>query len=102
MTLAPIILVLAVFAVLILGYPVAILSGYCLAAAPLESFSGHLIWLSYLPTEQNFGIISNQTLVAVPLFVLMGVTLEKTKLAEQSLTQWEECLVTSRVALEFQ
>ena len=87
MTLAPIVLVLAVFAVLILGYPVAIsLAGTALLAAAIGIFFGTFdpAFLSATPSR-IFGIISNQTLVAVPLFVLMGVTLEKTKLAEQLL-----------------
>ena len=87
MTLAPIILVLTVFAVLILGYPVAIsLAGTALLAAAIGIFFGTFdpAFLSATPSR-IFGIISNQTLVAVPLFVLMGVTLEKTKLAEQLL-----------------
>ena len=87
MTLAPIVLVLAVFAVLILGYPVAIsLAGTALLAAAIGIFFGTFdsAFLSATPSR-IFGIISNQTLVAVPLFVLMGVNLEKTKLAEQLL-----------------
>ena len=32
-----------------------------------------------------FGIITNETLIAVPLFILMGVTLEKTRIAQQLL-----------------
>ena len=87
MTLAPIVLVLAVFAVLILGYPVAIsLAGTALLAAAIGIFFGTFdpAFLSATPSR-IFGIISNQTLVAVPLLVLMGVTLEKTKLAEQLL-----------------
>ena len=87
MTIVPIILVLAVFAVLILGYPVAIsLAGTALIAAAIGIFFGTFdpAFLSAIPSR-IFGIISNQTLIAVPLFVLMGVTLEKTKLAEQLL-----------------
>jgi len=37
--------------------------------------------LGFLP-GRLFGIISNQTLLAVPLFIYMGVTLEKTRIAE--------------------
>jgi tripartite ATP-independent transporter DctM subunit len=33
-----------------------------------------------------FGTITNETLVAVPLFILMGVTLERAKIAEELLT----------------
>ncbi|NIV31376.1 MAG: TRAP transporter large permease subunit, partial [Anaerolineae bacterium] len=40
--------------------------------------------LGFLP-GRLFGIITNQTLIAVPLFVFMGVMLEKTQLAENLL-----------------
>jgi tripartite ATP-independent transporter DctM subunit len=33
-----------------------------------------------------FGTVTNETLVAVPLFILMGVTLERAKIAEELLT----------------
>ncbi len=40
--------------------------------------------LLFLP-GRLYGIIDNATLIAVPLFVLMGVTLEKTRIAESLL-----------------
>jgi tripartite ATP-independent transporter DctM subunit len=87
MTLAPVFLFLAVFLVLILGYPVALsLAGTALIAAGIGVLTGtfDLAFLHAMP-NRLFGIVSNQTLIAVPLFVLMGVTLEKTKIAEQLL-----------------
>ncbi|MBT5702365.1 MAG: TRAP transporter large permease subunit [Gammaproteobacteria bacterium] len=87
MTLAPILLVLAVFAVLILGYPVALsLAGTALIAAAIGVATGGFepAFLTAMPSRL-FGIITNQTLIAVPLFVLMGVTLEKTHIAQQLL-----------------
>ena len=42
------------------------------------------VFLEALP-NRLFGIIRNETLIAVPLFVLMGVLLEKSKLAEKLL-----------------
>ena len=87
MTIAPVFLILSVFVVLIFGYPVALsLAGTALIAASLGIFLGIFepAFLYAIPSRL-FGIITNQTLIAVPLFILMGVTLEKTKLAEQLL-----------------
>lgn len=87
MSYLPLLLFLAVFVVLILGYPVALsLAGTALIAAGIGIAIG-VFDPAYLTAMPNrlFGIISNQTLIAVPLFVLMGVTLEKTRIAEQLL-----------------
>lgn len=84
---APVFLFLAVFCVLILGYPVALsLAGTALIAAGIGVLTGTFdaAFMTAMPSRM-FGIITNQTLIAVPLFVLMGVTLEKTKIAEQLL-----------------
>ena len=67
----------AVFVLLLLGYPVALtLAGTSLIAAFLGVITGHfdLIFLNALP-NRLFGIMTNQTLMAVPLFVLMGCLL---------------------------
>ena len=87
MEFAAILLFLAVFIVLLLGYPVALsLAGTALIGAAIGVATGNfdLAFLSATP-NRLFGIVSNQTLIAVPLFVLMGVTLEKTRIAEQLL-----------------
>ena len=76
------------FLLLLLGYPVALtLSGTALITA-LLGIAGGTFDLAFLTAAPNrlFGIISNQTLVAVPLFVLMGVILEKSKIAERLLS----------------
>ena len=76
--------------VLMFGYPVALsLAGTALAFAGLgmglESLgidaNFDAAFLSALP-NRLYGIMSNSTLLAVPLFVLMGVLLEKSKVAE--------------------
>jgi tripartite ATP-independent transporter DctM subunit len=80
-------LFLAVFLVLLMGYPVALsLGGTALIAAGIGAMTGAFdtTFLTAMP-NRLYGIISNQTLIAVPLFVLMGVTLEKTRIAEQLL-----------------
>ncbi|MGB0691083.1 MAG: TRAP transporter large permease [Pseudomonadales bacterium] len=80
-------LFLAVFLVLLMGYPVALsLGGTALIAACIGAMTGAFdtTLLTAMP-NRLYGIISNQTLIAVPMFVLMGVTLEKTRIAEQLL-----------------
>ena len=83
----PLLMFLAVCLVLMLGYPVAFsLAGTALIFAGAGILAGHFdpSFLSALPSRL-FGTINNTTLIAVPLFVLMGVMLEKSKLAEQLL-----------------
>ena len=93
MEFAPIYLFLAVFFVLVLGYPVALsLAGTALIAAGFGIAIGAFdVGFLYAIPSRLFGIISNQTLIAVPLFVLMGVTLEKTRIAEQLLDAMSRC-----------
>lgn len=78
---------LAAFAFLLLGYPVAItLAGTALLTAGIGVLSGELnpALLSAMP-NRLYGIMTNQTLMAVPLFILMGVILERSKIAERLL-----------------
>lgn len=84
---APLIMVGITFLLLLLGYPVAMtLAGTALIAALIGILTG-VFDAAFLMATPNrlFGIISNQTLIAVPLFVLMGVILEKSKIAERLL-----------------
>ncbi len=77
----------ALFAALLLGYPVAFtLAGVSLLAALIGWWTGAFdpAFLNALPSRV-FGIMTNETLLAVPLFVLMGVVLEKARLAEDLL-----------------
>ena len=78
---------LAVFIVLLSGFPVAFaLSGTALGFAlfgeQLGIFDG--AFLDALP-NRLFGIMNNETLIAVPLFVFMGVMLERSRIAEDLL-----------------
>ena len=67
---------------LLLGYPVAFTLG---AVATLFGFIAlGLDFFSLLPLR-IWGIMTNFTLLAVPLFIFMGVTLEKSGLAEDLL-----------------
>ena len=73
--------------VLLFGYPVALtLAGVSLIFAGIGALVGGFD-ASYLTAMPNrlFGIVSNETLIAVPLFVFMGVMLEKSKVAESLL-----------------
>ncbi len=80
-------LFLSVIAVLLAGFPVAFtLGGTALifAAAGVVTGTFNEALLSGLP-NRLFGIMTNETLVAVPLFVFMGVTLERARIAEDLL-----------------
>ena len=79
----PLLLFAAVFVALLAGYAVApTLAGvallFALGGAAFGLFD--LSDLGFLPSRL-YGIVTNQTLIAVPLFVLMGVTLERTRIA---------------------
>jgi len=83
----PVLMFLAVGVTLLLGYPVAFtLAGTALLFAGFGILTGHFnanLLLAY--PDRVFGTISNTTLIAVPLFVLMGVLLERSKIAEELL-----------------
>jgi tripartite ATP-independent transporter DctM subunit len=72
---------------LLAGFPVAFtLGGTALIFALAGVVGGGFeqAFLVGLPSR-IFGIITNETLVAVPLFVFMGITLERAKIAEELL-----------------
>ena len=80
-------LFVAVVVLLLAGFPVAFsLAGVSLAFAFAGVLGGGFeqAFLSGLPSRV-FGIMSNETLVAVPLFVFMGITLERARIAEELL-----------------
>lgn len=83
----PLFLFGAVCLLLMLGYPVAFtLAGTALVFAVGGILAGNFDadFLSALP-GRLFGTINNATLIAVPLFILMGIILEKSKVAEELL-----------------
>ena len=83
----PILMFASVFGALLAGYSVALtLAGVALLFALIGIVAGTFNPndLGFLPGRM-FGIIANQTLVAVPLFIFMGVMLEKTHIAEKLL-----------------
>lgn len=72
---------------LVSGFPVAfVLAGTSLIFACIGSMLGHfdMSYISALP-NRIYGIMNNDLLVAVPLFVFMGVMLERAKIAEELL-----------------
>ncbi len=80
-------LFLAVGLALMAGYPVAFtLAGVALLFAALGSLTGTFdpVFLEAFP-NRVYGIMTNETLIAVPVFVFMGVMLERSRLAEQLL-----------------
>jgi tripartite ATP-independent transporter DctM subunit len=83
----PLVLFVAVCLVLMLGFPVAFsLAGTSLIIAGFGYLAGNFdgAFLSALP-NRIFGILGNQILIAVPLFVFMGIMLEKSRIAERLL-----------------
>jgi tripartite ATP-independent transporter DctM subunit len=83
----PLLMFLAVCLLLMFGYPVAFtLAGTALAFAAGGILTGTFDagFLSALPGRM-FGTINNSTLIAVPLFIMMGTILEKSRVAEELL-----------------
>ena len=87
MDFTPLIMFAVTFGALAFGYPVAAtLAGVALIFAFVGILTG-----AFNPSDLGFsagrlfGIVTNQTLIAVPLFVFMGVVLEKTRIAEDLL-----------------
>ncbi|MFZ0423059.1 MAG: TRAP transporter large permease subunit [Xanthobacteraceae bacterium] len=77
----------AVCALLLVGYPVALtLAGVSLGFAAAGAALGvmQLSLLGALP-ERVFGVMSNDVLLAIPLFIFMGVMLERSRIAEDLL-----------------
>ncbi len=83
----PLLLFLTVGAVLLMGYPVALsLGGTALLFALGGEWAGVFdhAFLEALP-NRLYGVMTNETLIAVPLFVFMGVMLERSRVAESLL-----------------
>ncbi len=77
--------ILAIF--LLMGFPVALtLAGVSIIIGSIGYFLDlfPIILLNVLP-NRIFGIIGNETLIAVPLFIFMGIMLEKSGIASELL-----------------
>ncbi|MFB1488003.1 MULTISPECIES: TRAP transporter large permease subunit [unclassified Thiocapsa] len=85
--LMPVLLFVGVVITLLAGYPVALsLGGTALAFALIGEAFGLFepAFLEALP-NRLYGVMTNETLIAVPLFVFMGVMLERSRVAESLL-----------------
>jgi tripartite ATP-independent transporter DctM subunit len=82
-----VLMVVAVCGLLMAGYPVSLtLAGVSLAFAALGHFTGVMgIGLLGALPERIFGVMSNEVLLAIPLFIFMGVMLERSRIAEELL-----------------
>jgi len=77
----------ALIVVILLGYPVAfsiagVATAFALLGWWLDAFS---IGMMGALGQRFFGVMTNPVLTAIPLFVLMGVVLEKSRIAEDLL-----------------
>lgn len=87
-------LFLMVFLFLMVGFPVALtLAGASLIFAFIASLFGvfDMTFLQNVPSR-IFSLMNNTTLMAVPLFVFMGIMLEQSKIAEQLLETMGELM----------
>jgi tripartite ATP-independent transporter DctM subunit len=78
---------IVVCAALLIGYPVALtLAGVSLMFAAAGAVVGvmDIALIGALP-QRIFGIMNNEVLLAIPLFVFMGVMLERARIAEELL-----------------
>jgi TRAP-type mannitol/chloroaromatic compound transport system permease large subunit len=82
-----ILMVVAVCAMLFAGYPVALtLGGVSFAFALFAHLLGAMdIGLLYALPQRIFGVMTNTVLLAIPLFIFMGVMLERSAIAEDLL-----------------
>lgn len=95
---------------LLLGYPVAFSLGACglfffvvgVELAPLSKGAITLAWplLGTLP-ERVFGVMNNDTLLAIPFFTLMGLILERSGMAEDLLDTIGQLFGTVRGGLAY-
>ncbi|WHI51301.1 TRAP transporter large permease subunit [Microbulbifer sp. MLAF003] len=101
MELIPLLMFAAVCAMLMFGYPVAFtLGGTALITAGLGIVYGvfDAELLRAFP-DRLYGIMQNGTLVAVPLFVLMGVILERARIAEDLLVNLTKVFMGARAGM---
>ena len=94
-------MLIAVCGAMMAGYQVAFtLAGVGVLFAFIGQYFGafDMLFFNALPSR-FFGVMTNEILVAVPLFVFMGVMLEKSKIAEELLTTMGQCFGAIRGGL---
>src|SRR3954447_21851161 len=82
-----VLMVVAVCVLLFAGYPVALtLGGMSLGFATIGHITGVMAFsfLGALP-QRVYGVMTNEVLLAIPLFIFMGVMLERSRIAEDLL-----------------
>src|SRR6202000_2752777 len=82
-----VLMVVAVCVLLFAGYPVALtLGGVSLGFAAIGHFAGVMTFgfLGALP-QRVYGVMTNEVLLGIPLFIFMGVMLERSRIAEDLL-----------------
>ena len=98
-----ILMVLVVIVALMAGYQVALtLAGASLIFALFGDAVGVMRFaiLGALP-QRNFGVMTNEVLLAIPLFIFMGVMLERSRIAEDLLETMGRLFGTCAADLEF-
>jgi tripartite ATP-independent transporter DctM subunit len=103
MQIAALLLFVCVVLALMAGFPVAFTLGgvsllFALAASALGWFD--ISYLDALPSR-IFGTMMNETLIAVPLFVFMGLVLERAKIADDLLETLGHLFGAARGGLAF-
>ena len=96
-----VLMLISLLAILMTGFPVAFtLSGVALFFGIIGSFSNifDMAFIQALP-NRIYGIMTNDLLIAVPLFVFMGVMLERSKIAEELLDTMAHLLGSIRGGL---
>ncbi|MBZ0329796.1 TRAP transporter large permease subunit [Halomonas sp. ANAO-440] len=75
-------MIIAFFVLVMTGMPVGFVVAFVGFVFGFIGFDG---WLFELLPSRIYGVVSNYTLLAIPLFVFMGVMLERSKIAERML-----------------
>lgn len=88
-----IMLLITLCGMMLLGFPVAFtLSGVAVLFALIGNLIGEFDMIFYAAVPSRFfGVMSNEILVAVPLFVFMGIMLERSRVAEDLLKTMGQC-----------
>ena len=91
----------ALIGVILLGFPVSFsIAGVATIFAGLGALSGQMdLALMGALGQRVFGVMTNDVLIAIPLFVLMGVVLEKSRIAEDLLETMGELFGAMRGGL---
>ena len=92
------ILFVAVFILILFGYPVALTLGGVSIIAGLIFFD---IDFFYLVSLRIFGIMNNFVLLAVPLFIFMGIMMEQAGLMERLFSAFQLMLARVRGSLYY-